>query len=121
MASETTIGPALTADEWVRADQHARDAANYPAADNRRVMADLAWVGGRVDAVMALANAALPDGDPRKLTRETVRAMRAAAKVVAGQASGMAGASRAAYDGIARDLEAAADAIAALLPPREEG
>lgn len=70
MTKTPKIEPALTEKEWA-------DAKKY-GADNFRVDAGpLSWF--EPSEVIALANAALPDTDPRKITRFRVEALRAAA------------------------------------------
>lgn len=71
--TDTQIEPALTAEEWAEI----LDGKQRWSADE---MIDNAWriVGGPnrpargVPAAIAAANAALPDTDPRKITREMV-------------------------------------------------
>lgn len=69
------IEPALSAGEWTRAEID-DDGSALRIVDGRLV--NEAW-GQPVDrpaAVIALANAALSDSDPRKITREWVKALR---------------------------------------------
>src|SRR5690606_31579793 len=107
------IRPALSAEEWegstadvldgyVDLDTGTVDVRLGGAGSQSRSQHDDAW------ALVALLNAALPDDDPRKLTWAMVDAIRSAA-----------------WGAESQDEEdtalAAANAIAALLPPREEG
>lgn len=84
------IEPALTPEEWQgRLSGSAGDVgdADVYFRDGRLVYAcynDCCAVvgphhipGGEIPALIALANAALPDGDRRKITRERVEALRA--------------------------------------------
>src|SRR5258707_579432 len=85
------IEPALTPEEWEV--PHAQRARFYGCADARAghlTLADgtpnpLTGVGvdvANVPALIALANATLPDSDPRKITREKIAAMRQSASEV---------------------------------------
>jgi hypothetical protein len=65
-----SIEPALTAEEWVRAR------AFLPFRDPRNVAELTHAPKGRLAAEIALANDALPDTDPRKITRDFVFDMR---------------------------------------------
>ena len=67
MSDETKVGPALTAEEWKRFDP--KDAASHCEANAVAYETDF-------HVMMAIANAALPDDDPRKITREDVRYLR---------------------------------------------
>lgn len=103
------IPPALTAEEWrvARADVLA-------GADPSPVM---------LARMIALANDALPHGDLRKITREVVKLLRAAAHccrqddyyIAAHLNEGDSDATR--EEGLANRYEAAADALASYLPP----
>lgn len=72
------IEPALSAEQWAELvvelpDEHAWTEPGYLCAnDNDR------WGTSRVPAhiAIALANAALPDDDPRKITRKMVTGLR---------------------------------------------
>ena len=117
----TTVPPALTAEEWERGyvdlggqwdlgsfgvDRGALYVSLDTQGDSGTV--DRSFSADQSAALMALANAALPDGDPRKLTARAVDDLRYAWRVVAMD-------SRAAD--VAERLRALADTIAALLPP----
>lgn len=74
-AKEETMGDkieqALTKDEWEHAlDPDVRESLAYEVT--------YLWGKTRPGAAIALANAALPDSDPRKITREIVEAIRKA-------------------------------------------
>lgn len=95
MANETEIRPALTPEEWERetkADPTRGDTAAFLVRDGRAVYFIVrshdTWRGepytgamhvspAQSFAIMALANAALPEDDPRKITRELLTVMRA--------------------------------------------
>jgi hypothetical protein len=131
--TDETIPPALSADEWaarevVRQTQAAEfsfvqfDPDGWLAIGARRLERqepDGLRVGGQstiVPALMALANDALPDGDPRKLTRADVEALDIAVQYDEGLCfeHGSIG-----HDDAMRHarLHALAAKIAALLPP----
>jgi hypothetical protein len=60
------IDPALTAEEWAHAmDADVRDGLAYEVC--------YLWGRSRPAGAIAIANAALPDSDPRKITREKLR------------------------------------------------
>jgi hypothetical protein len=65
--------------------------------------------GPRLASLIALANAALPDSDPRKITRARVDALRFAASSLRHECGS--------DDEDARDVEAIADALESYLPP----
>lgn len=76
------IAPALEPEEW----KHRRSGSvsiDYVDGETHIVVTDpdgeIVSVSGpaEVFALMALANAALPDGDPRKITREAVQLLEA--------------------------------------------
>ena len=109
----TTIRPALTPAQW---KEHRAGAVFVHVVDDEThvVVADpdnqLVSVSGpsEVFALMALANDALPDDDPRKLTRADVALLNALlVKIDAREPSGMLAIA-----------EALRDKVAALLPPR---
>lgn len=60
------IEPALTPEEW-------RDALSEDMRDGLAYEVSYLWGRERPHAAIAIANAALPDSDPRKLAREMVR------------------------------------------------
>jgi hypothetical protein len=68
------IPPALTAEEWAAAYARETDASLgfHPLHTELVQAADF----GRYAQAAALANAALPDGDPRKLTHEDLEELR---------------------------------------------
>lgn len=86
------IPPALTADEWGILPR-----IHWLHIENNDVQLDLdhgelilttpsddtAVFGERIPALIALANATLPDSDPRKITREKIAELRDAIEVVA--------------------------------------
>lgn len=102
------IPPALTPDEWARvepSDIYGHDDGGVYVGAYRG--GDIE-VGVRDHALIALANAALPDTDPRKITREWVREIRGAARDYA------------LPDGFLHSgevLNRIADALASYLPP----
>jgi hypothetical protein len=83
------IAPALTAEEWARQYIVVGDRGTWVSGDGAE------WLGyddtervvwkDRIPAVIALANAALPDSDPRKITRAMVDAMREVARAAEAQ------------------------------------
>jgi hypothetical protein len=92
MADTDQITPALTAEEWARWQRH--------DDDGRRGM----LVGERDAAkVAALGNAALPDDDPRKITRAHIEALMECVKFTGGPEADKA--------------EELAKILTALLPP----
>ena len=106
------IPPALEPDEWRRRTSGAI-AVDQVGDETHLVISDpdgqLVSVTGppEIFCLMALANAALPEADPRKLTRKHVLDLRIAAEEL--RVAGMAGPSR--------GLAQLADVIEALLPP----
>jgi hypothetical protein len=93
--------PALTPDEW-------RNALRAPASVRSRLREERNYRG-----LLALENALLPEGDPRKLTRDMVDALRSwIANPVDPPVK---------TDGTIPDVDSArrlADVIETLLPPR---
>lgn len=83
------IEPALTAEQWSDLARDALILGDPQDKHSPRIVADEEglsvqddWgeaTGAPLPAVIAIANAALPDTDPRKITREKVAAMRQAA------------------------------------------
>lgn len=74
------ITPALSAEEWAQREA-VRASTEISALDGSVMLVDpdapsTVVLAEGVPALMALANAALPDGDPRKLTREDVALIR---------------------------------------------
>jgi hypothetical protein len=123
----------LTPDEWARlatGDFYGSgDGGVYVGAHTGGDME----VGHRYHALVALANAALPDTDPRKITRERVKALRAAAFALREQPLGVSddwrhmdatwanlgGAQRARHEASALALSALAAALESYLPPAD--
>jgi hypothetical protein len=99
-----SIEPALTAEEWVRAR------AFLPFRDPRNVAELTHAPKGRLAAEIALANAALPDSDPRKFTREHVTLLHR----IASMARDMSAIGDS-WD--ARALDTLAGSLASYLPP----
>jgi hypothetical protein len=119
------ITPALTPEEW--ADRHFKRpshtyATHYSAGvaaygqeaeagdDCNLTISDTEWQGAdNLAALIALTNDALPDGDPRKITREWVRSIRTVADALEhnGYGSHLA----------VPKLRAIADALESYLPP----
>jgi hypothetical protein len=106
------IEPALSAEEWTT--PHATRESGYAAAEPEGlVLAKMpgAYLGHHVDAwdiptLIALANHALPDSDPRKITRELLARIR---EIVSQ--------SDIAYT--SDDVDAFVDALESYLPPPE--
>jgi hypothetical protein len=117
------IEPALTAEEWAEAQAckaawRLFDSCQGEQPDQCRYL-------------IALNNDALPDDDPRKITRETIRAMRLAAARFGDEPVGvsagwllmdarwhnLAGKQRARHEESARTINALADALESYLPP----
>lgn len=98
----------MTAERWARALTHPRGIAAYLNAD------------GELPEVIALANAALPDGDPRKITREWIATLRQphADDCMMWALSDYAGAQQCNCGGDEK-LYAIADVLASYLPPTE--
>lgn len=78
----TEIQPALSPDEWAlhRSDRGLEVQA-FPEEASMNIqdwgaMSQVSVGSEDLPAIIALANAALPDSDGRKITRETVRALR---------------------------------------------
>lgn len=118
--SETTIQPALTPDEWGRRRRgpisvhHLSNGHTLVLAHGQdttiRTVADLC-------ALMALANDALPDGEPRKITRDWLVRVQTMSDMIAhlaqhASASAFLRREAAIWFEMARALEA-------LLPPSE--
>jgi hypothetical protein len=96
------IEPALTAEEW----QALPDAA---AAVAVMALPSLRRQPERMQIVMALANAALPDGDPRKITRAHVRMLESLRAAINKQRKEN-------FEGVAL-LDELIASLSALLPP----
>lgn len=98
------IEPALSSEEWAHAmDEDVREGLAYEVT--------YLWGSSRPAATIALANAALLDSDPRKITRTKITLLREAAD------------SHRAYDSIepfhaeAKSLAEFANALESYLPP----
>lgn len=118
------IEPALDAEEWE--SKVARRGAGYPsfiampepgltvvgAASAYEHEQSVEVVTGAIPALIALANAALPDDDPRKITRSTVNELRAVAAQLPTMGAGPNG-----EDIPDPDLSHLADALESYLPP----
>jgi hypothetical protein len=114
--SEQKIAPALSAEEWA-----------YWLRDGERVKRDIASACDAISfglhqdpaKLLALSNSALPDSDPRKITRKAVTLVRAAADALEHDSQdGL----RDGFDGAADANNAAAlrvfaDALESQLPP----
>lgn len=100
------IPPALTADEWAEIRTHP-----LPWGPSE-LIGEYASEGEYAKA-LALANAALPDGDLRKITREDVVKLRSIAADMRAERPADTWADDADV------LEALAAKLAAILPPRE--
>lgn len=75
--------------------------------------------GAALPALIALANAALPDDDPRKITWRRVGILRAAIQRILGEVQGDDLDSKLSRAGL-YELDALADALQSYLPPRPE-
>jgi hypothetical protein len=105
------IEPALPPEDWA---MHAESAAD----ENVALQEYLSWHTVRPVQSIALANAALPDTDPRKITREMVEAMRYAAYMLMEVSREAADDEEFAKLHTNADrLFAGADALASYLPP----
>ena len=118
-----TIAPALTPEEWQQKsallEAHmGRDTAVSVVDSHFVLRAHDTWRGERYTAavsatphhlvrIIALANAALPDDDPRKITRVTIAEIRNAAENVDHE-----------WGGPDADLWRIADVLESFLPPR---
>lgn len=116
MGSEIT--PALTADDW----QDAREIGELQlfVMNTAGIPAHLlpARHGYRHGMMLALANYALPDGHPLKITREDVEALREAGNWFTKWSSDTdTDAERVAFNARGFGLIHVADKLAALLPP----
>lgn len=67
MATDTTIAPALTPEEWAY-ERHEMNRGEF----DRLYYMRRDGAGDSTFAVMAKANDELPDGDPRKITRADI-------------------------------------------------
>jgi hypothetical protein len=106
--SDETIPPALTAEQWERwtRGETIELARSRGARVTRHPATYSSYVHPHAD--MALANAALPDGDPRKITHGRVQLLRDYAAFF--RREGLE------HPRLA-EMDAFADALAALLPP----
>jgi hypothetical protein len=118
------IAPALTPDEWAaketRTPDHVRVAllvdedGTFLEVGDGRSSADTWLIASEgMPQTIALANAALPDSDPRKITRARVDALREVAREIDAENKGMI-----TQCGWADDfLNGLADALESYLPP----
>jgi hypothetical protein len=75
MTEPDKIEPALTAEEWAHAmDADVRDGLAYEVC--------YLWGRSRPAGAIAIANAALPDSDPRKITRDEPSMLRNVAEAL---------------------------------------
>ena len=131
--SDETIPPALSAEEWARgAVGVGYDGMASPyielSREGMRVCDDDYYVGfsavmERPHAVMALANASLPDDHPGKITHLDLARVEGARDALLMDANALHGrepAFAAAKAELAADFGALAAKLASLLPPREE-
>lgn len=100
------IAPALTPGEWAAMGKHGPGARQNFSSALLRALGARNWAG-----VMALANAALQDGDRRKITRRHVTLLRAQGAILRSQLE---------VDR-AEANEALADVLDAILPPASRG
>jgi hypothetical protein len=116
------IEPALTAEEWATGPRRARVEIAMSQSDGgivqirepeqfgrERPRQQASVEGDDLPALIALANAALPDTDPRKITRAMVEDIRHAAAEVATFHPQL--------DRLAAALDRHADALESYLPP----
>jgi hypothetical protein len=89
------IPPALMPNEWERVRSGCDDVTHY-------------YFTGDKGAVIAACNDELPDTDPRKITREWVKILRATARWIEEQPDNF---------GPETELRAMADALESYLPP----
>lgn len=124
------IEPALDAEEWE--SKVARRGAGYPsfiamlepgltvvgAASAYEHEQSVEVVTGALPALIALANAALPDTDPRKITREKVELIRDGVQQIAAAVDDMRPSTeKADARALSVALGAFADALESYLPP----
>jgi hypothetical protein len=91
--TDETIPPALTAEEWAKTDIRRGDFTAHIGhwGDDELVVDDVTGENSvpvpadALPAVIALANAALPDGDPRKITRDDLLNLSADLDTAAGE------------------------------------
>lgn len=115
------IEPALTPEEWAKHSGGTAAvwmSAKLPRSDSEDAEIRLDFAE-RPIAVIALANAALPDDDPRKITREKLDAMREVFDSWISYQSDIAASMDAAVSShpAVQDVEELLAALAALLPP----
>lgn len=97
------IEPALSAEEWATAlEPDSRDALAYEVT--------YLWGRSRPAGAIAIANTALPDSDPRKITREMVDEVRRVASAINPSAADADG------EESVRSLARIADALESYLP-----
>lgn len=121
-----TIEPVLTPDEWERRafgeGPPFGDQARLGDPDRHRLFVadDLnSFDGEEIHKLIALANAALPDYDSRKITRTLVNALRFGAKALRAQGDRLieVGISNGIQLCQAESIEKVADALESYLPP----
>lgn len=117
------IEPALTPHEW-------EDALDPDVRDGLAHEKSYLWGRARPHAAIAILNAALPDSDPRKITRETVKMLRALAvwqrsltpavtHIAIASGERTKGEMRAFTGTAAADINQIADALESYLPPEK--
>jgi hypothetical protein len=117
MTKTTDIPPALTAEQW-RDEQYIRSpwfsvSIHISGDDERGIVTEDggdstgAYLPSDLHATLALANHALPDGDPRKITRAMVEEIESCVRFAASIV----------VHGDASPARAAVAALRALLPP----
>jgi hypothetical protein len=132
MTTPPEIPPALTPDEWERraigdGPLEIARIMDGPGPDAIEVTEDLRWFRDEdIPALIALANAALPDTDPRKITRDWLADLRIAQNeaqeaawrsCMNGEPGKPCDECQRAVDGFKARLQAIADALASYLPP----
>lgn len=111
-----TIEPALTAEEWRHWEREGIKEAVARACDSINYS-----LGQRPEKMGALCNVALPDSDPRKITRLHVNALYFAAEALREKGGTLLarGISPGIQNEQAKAVERLAEALASYLPPKE--
>lgn len=107
-----TIPPALTPSEWARVPEHA-------AHDGLETAIAVAVRAKRFDAVIAIANAAFPDDDPRKITQDTLFCLEEVLANFEAFASTQGDFGKTIVGQYSPAVRKLVDMIASYLPPRE--
>lgn len=107
--NDTKIEPALSAEEWSEVREPG------VIRENGGLVYELSYIGWlsterRIPASVAILNAALPDSDPRKITRETIAALDWVLKQAGGTGDWL--------HSVEDKLKPIRDALESYLPPR---